>query len=507
MKHGDKSFEIVAPRSRFREGGFGRLFPDLDPWVPLKPDGSVPKDEEELKTLVMDLAREHMIEPSPADTTADSTLPAGYTYFGQFVDHDITLDLTPLSEQQVDPNRLHNFRTPRLDLDCLYGLGPGAQPYLYEPDGAKFRIGRVFDATTADGVETATPTQYQDLPRLSVKAGEQQTALIGDPRNDENTIVAQLHLVFLLAHNELVGAGASFGAARKTLTWLYQWVVWNDYLKRICNTEIWEAALRIKTSSPLKVWEAGFKDVFNWKNSPFMPVEFSAAAYRFGHSLVRDGYRTNNIKGAQLADAIRIFSDDDINLRGFRALRREQVVQWDWFVQMESSFKPSGFPQRARKFDTHLAPALRHLPEDKENPADDKVLLNVLAARNLLRGIRLQLPSGPDVARLLNVPVTPLEPGEPEALWYYILKEAETTEGGQTLGKVGSIIVAATFAGLLLGDSTSFFNLEPGWTPDADPLLSVRKDALTIDGGWTLASVIRLSGVPVSREAFPSISA
>lgn len=493
MKHGDKSFEVVAPRSRFREGGFGRLFPDLAPWEPLKPDGSAPASEAELEDLVMAIAREQMTEPNPGEAAVDSELPAGYTYFGQFVDHDITLDLTPLSEQQVDPNRLQNFRTPRLDLDCLYGLGPGAQPYLYEPDGTHFRIGQIEGAPE------------RDLPRLSVASGAQQTALIGDPRNDENTIVAQLHLVFLQAHNALVDAGATFEAARNTLRWLYQWVVWNDYLSRICDKTIWTSALVHKPSGPTLIWEAGFKDVFNWKNTPFMPLEFSAAAYRFGHTLVRDRYRTNIIKGPRLADAIPIFSAGGDNLRGFRALSRVHAVEWDWFLEMESSI--AGFPQRARKFDTHLAPALRHMPEHKGHEGDEAFILNVLAARNLLRGIRLKLPSGPDVAKALGVPPIALGDGEPGALWYYILKEAETQAGGQTLGTVGSIIVSATFAGLLLGDKSSFFNVEPGWTPDSDPVLGPMKGDLHKgnEPAWTLASIVRLSGLPVSAAEFPRL--
>ena len=489
MQHGVKNFEVTAPRSRFREGGFGRLFPDLEPWVPTKPDGTVPSSAAEMEALVMGIAKAKMTDAGAP--SGDARLPAGYTYFGQFVDHDITLDMTPLSEAQADPNRLQNFRTPRLDLDSIYGLGPGGQPYLYQADGARFRIGKMVDGPNAD------------LARLSVVEGEQQTALIGDPRNDENAIVAQVHLAFLLAHNALVDAGASFEAARRTLYWLYQWIVWNDYVFRITDEAVFSLALVMEpTADGRTAWKSHFDDVYNWRNKPFMPIEFSVAAYRFGHSLVRDSYNTNISKGFADADAITIFSRTDPHLGGFRRLMRERAVEWDWFLPMGSP--AAKFPQRARKFDTKLSNALRHMREEKGHEGDDAFVANVLAARNILRGIRMELPSGTDVAKALNVAPIELEEDEPDALWFYILKEAEQG-GGEHLGTVGSIIVAATFAGLLLGDKLSFFNIEPGWTPETDPLLA-RLDAergLTGDEGkWTLASIIRLSGMPVSAAEF-----
>lgn len=68
-------------------------------------------------------------------------IPAGYTYFGQFIDHDITLDTTSLKEKAVDAAAMIDFRTPALDLDCVYGRGPDDQPYMYEPDGVHLRLG------------------------------------------------------------------------------------------------------------------------------------------------------------------------------------------------------------------------------------------------------------------------------------------------------------------------------------------------------------------------------
>ena len=511
MHHGSKNFEIAAPRSRFYKGGFGRLFPDLPPWKPALESDT----QAELEAHMMEVAERLMTDDGGADK--DSALPSGYVYFGQFVDHDITLDITPLSDAEADPNRLDNFRTPRLDLDCVYGLGPDAQPYLY--DKAKGFNGKL-------RVDHIAETGFLDLPRLSRRRGTQQTAIIGDPRNDENALVAQIQLAWILAHNTLVDEAnaqgltghAAFERARKSLKWLYQWIVWHDYVSRICSPDIHAHALK-RVSSPggRHSWELGYKDVYNWKSSPFMPVEFSVAAYRYGHSLVRTEYQTNIIHG--FPNFTQTFSADGDNLSGFRSLDVDRVVQWDWFLQMTSS-APGIFPQFARAFDTKLAQALSHLPEDADAPGNPMKILNVLAARNLVRGVRMELPSGVDVAKLLNVEPIKLADDEPEALWYYILKEAETASAdnpcggdGMHLGCVGSIIVASTFAGLLKGDPLSFVNLQPGWKPDDDELLQainarrteagtdlLTEDAKDADNPWTLASIIRLSGLPIDAD-------
>ncbi|MEO1550056.1 MAG: hypothetical protein AAFR93_06445, partial [Pseudomonadota bacterium] len=188
-------------------------------------------------------------------------------------------------------------------------------------------------------------------------------------------------------------------------------------------------------------------------------------------------------------------ADDPKDLRGFRPLTEDTVVQWDWFLQMTSSAGP--FPQMARKIDTKLANSLSHLKEGPLGEAE-----NILAFRNLRRGVDLGLPSGLDVARKFGVKQVDLKDHEPESLWYYVLREAETIPGanrGNMLGRVGSIIVCSVFAGLLKGDPCSYVNADPTWTPDTDPLLSGR-DFNQDDASWTLASIIRLSGLPVDQN-------
>lgn len=175
----------------------------------------------------------------------------------------------------------------------------------------------------------------------------------------------------------------------------------------------------------------------------------------------------------------------------------KNVIQWDWFLQMTTSSGP--FPQMARKIDTKLANALAAL---HEGPAGSP--MNVLAFRNLRRGVSFELPSGTATAKKFCLPPTTLAGNEPDALWFYILKEAQSlpgANGGQMLGRLGSLIVCAVFAGLLKGDPRSFFNREPCWTPSDDPLLNDGVDNID-DAEWTLASIIRLSGLPVSDADF-----
>lgn len=496
MAHGSTHFEILAPRSRLYQGPFGRICPELPAWNPNATD---------LDAFLLDIANNQMIElpgKTPGEIAGDNTLiesleaefgsntPAGYTYFGQFIDHDITFDPTSSLMRQNDPNGLLNFRTPRLDLDNVYGRGPSEQPYLYDAEEKhqKLLIGQV------------AGTNLRDLARNS-----QGRALIGDMRNDENTMVSQLQLAFLLAHNELVdrardrGDADPFESARKTLRWLYQHIVWNDFIKRIAIDEVYNCALILEDlCGGRKAWRLGLDDVYSWKDAPYMPVEFSVAAYRFGHSMVRNSYQTNAPhRGFQnfapIFDNTGAAMPDD--LRGFRPMAKENVIQWDWFLPMTTSAGP--FPQNARKIDTKLSNALAALHEDAVGSP-----LNVLAFRNLKRSFSFGLPSGTDVARKYCLNEATLEPGQPDALWFYILREAESlpgTNGGQMLGRLGSTIICAVLAGLLKGDPSSYLNIDPCWSPDQDTLLKPGVDNVD-DDLWTLASIIRLSGLPVDSN-------
>lgn len=454
--HGSATRDLVVPRSPFFRGPFGRLFRELPPWIP---PGANDGDRER---ALADLAGRMLETPAEAaDGGRDNPgVPAAYTYFGQFVDHDITFDPTSSLTKLNDPDRLVNFRTPRFDLDNLYGEGPDDEPFLYDRTRpGHFLLGK------------GPNDREKDLPR-----NEQGTALVGDPRNDENIIVSQLQLAFLRFHNAVMDrvvadglAGReAFHRAQQLVRWHYQWVVLHDFLPRICGPDMVRAVLGERKRTEVSVAHAdGSPHAFDLrfykpKEVPYMPVEFSAAAYRIGHSMVRETYDLNGVVRGRpvfLPPSQNPGPLDD--LRGFRPLPGFWTLDWRRFVDL-----PGGpAAQLTRRIDTKLAHALGKIPAGPgvENP---------LALLNLRRGWRLELPSGQAVARAMGAtPIPNAELGLPpefahEApLWYYILKEAEVVTDGRHLGPVGGRIVAEVFVGLAKGDPNSYFNQDPTWTP------------------------------------------
>jgi hypothetical protein len=396
------------------------------------------------------------------DTSTENTwIAAGYTYLGQFVDHDITFDATSHRKPAGNPRELVNFRTPRLDLDSLYGSGPVVHPFLYDWEHPKSPGARLLVGHNAKGGN-------DDLPR-----NFPGRALIGDARNDENVIVAQIHLLFIQFHNAvldgLVGAPEHwedrFEKAREIVRWHYQWLVVHDFLPKILGDS--------QTSSP-----AGSGGVpkfrHRWRGpdrgEPFIPVEFSAAAFRFGHSMVRREYALQRRTGPQEAPPKPLFPD----LGRLGPLPPDLVIDWERFFK----FDQLGYarePQNSLQMDTSLVSPLLNLPD----------LGGSLARRNLRRAQRLQVPSGQEVAKKLKL--TSLDPDElmleelsgpvkeklleATPLWYYILCEARMTGGGRGkhLGPVGGRIVSEVILGLLASDPTSYVVKDPGWTPDLVP--------------------------------------
>src|SRR3712207_2314410 len=204
---------------------------------------------------------------------------AGMTFLGQFIDHDLTFDPTSSLERQVDPEQISNFRNPTLGLDSVYGAGPGGSPHLYDQSAAGQGIKFLVEPLPGGSGKF-------DLPRNS-----QNVALIGDPRNDENLMVSQLQLAFLMFHNAVVdrvkatpglaSPDQAFAEAQRLVRWHYQWIVLHEFLPLTCGREVVDDVLK------------NGRRLYDWRNAPFMPVEFSVAAYRFGHSQVRPGYVAN----------------------------------------------------------------------------------------------------------------------------------------------------------------------------------------------------------------------
>jgi hypothetical protein len=413
--------------------------------------------------------------------TGNSQIPAGFTYLGQFVDHDITFDATAgIPEGALEPEEIGQGRTPALELDSLYGRGPADSPELYEADGVHLRLG----TTTGRPDFGVTDSFPNDLHRrLESDPGDPQRALIGDPRNDENLIVAQTHVAFLKFHNKVVdrlaatgvGAAELFEESRKTVVQHYPSIVLHDLVRRVTEQGVFDDVL----AHGRRYYFPGGAPA---RTDLCMPVEFSVAAYRLGHSMVRNAYEWNKVfstTGRFMPDLTLffLFSRGSGDLSGEPTLPSDWIV--DWRRMYDFSEQPGGnrHPQLnfTRRIDTNLSNGLQRLPEFAAETEE----LQFLAVRNLLRGRLVGLPTGQDVAAKLGATaLTPAEfasgphaaevlgPGfdQKTPLWFYILKEAEVQQGGLRLGEVGSQLVVETFHGLIAGSEHSILN-EAGWTP------------------------------------------
>jgi hypothetical protein len=398
------------------------------------------------KRLIVDLSLSASNPNNPNHT-------AGTTFFGQFLDHDMTFDAGSRLSQPTEPQSARNSRTPFLDLDSVYGAGFVAQQELYDPsDHVKLKL-------ESGGL-------FEDLPRRA-----DGTAIVGDPRNDENLIIAGLHCAFAAFHNRAVdhvrGEGLSdaadvFAAARRLTTWHYHWLVVNEFLPQIVGQDMVDRVLR-----------RGRRLYTPARGEAFMPVEFQTGTYRMGHSMVRPSYRAN-LAGdsgkpffAFIFDPSQEGSPDPDDLRGgARAPRR--FVGWQTFFDFgDGQVKPN------KRIDTKLSTALFNLPLGAIASHDPPT---ALAQRNLLRHLTWQLPSGQSIARVIGV--TPLAGADLQELaflgvgferstplWFYVLKEAEIFADGLRLGPVGGRIVAEVFIGLLQCDPDSYLAMQPRWRP------------------------------------------
>lgn len=442
--------------------------------------------------LLLELSKSLAAPVDPVSDGADPEenlwVPAGYTYFGQFVDHDLTFDNTS-SLNSADVGAIDrmpsNLRTPRFDLDSLYGDGPDAQPFLYAKDGASllFKDGNTDGDPQNPGQVLTFPNQAdQDLLRSS-----NGRAIIGDKRNDENSIVSQIQLTFVKFHNAVVDkishdskffkdfkpltGTALFEAARNEVRWAYQKLVIEDFLPRIVKAEVFNDLNLAETPQRRQSLYA----LYTEDKRSNLPREFVVAAYRFGHSGVRAGYRLNGSPDGGTKLSIFVPSDEadpnsDKSLLGFDPLPKTHTIDdWGRFFPIS---KPMAFQslgpvvdgddptlrlQFAYKLDPTLVDPLTILPPQvlptspnpggaiqevkdaiKPDSLPDMKGRPSLALLNLLRGNNYRVQSGQAIARVLKekglrgknfAPVEPLDPkylitrvrvSDPPAIWKFI---------------------------------------------------------------------------------------
>ena len=385
---------------------------------------------------------------------------AGMTFLGQFVDHDITLDATSAIGTAIDPRNIRNIRTPSLDLDCVYGDGPEASGFMYSRKHEGFLLFGRKDSPL-------------DLPRTSHGA-----ALIGDFRNDENIIVSQVQGAFICLHNILMNLAEesstdhadirscaemnirrevwhdiippnlmNFEQVRRFVRLHYQWIILHELLPAFVDDKIIASTLE--------------QDPF-WDLGPVMPVEFSVAAYRFGHATVQPEY---NLKKGDKARQL-------FAMNGFSPRGPESDIEMAQFFDVRGSRA-----QKALPVGTEMAATLFKLPDNIVNAplhwGEHEIPIpqaKKLALRNILRDrTTMQLASGQQAARHLGfdpllAPQVLRDNGiDKTPLWFYCLQEAQQLGAGR-LTNVGGSIVASVIIRLLKLDPTSVLN-----TPDFTP--------------------------------------
>ncbi|MER0238362.1 peroxidase family protein [Fulvimarina sp. MAC8] len=420
-----------------------------------------------LKRRAIVEAYEKLVDGMSSSDTVEGPADAGMTFLGQFIDHDITLDATSELGTLIDPRSIRNLRTPNLDLDCVYGDGPEASPYLYS-----------HEEKTKNFLIFGRKDSPLDLQRNSYGPDSHGRALIGDPRNDENIIVSQIQGAFICLHNILMshakaGQGVEhdiescalmnvrskawedfvpdhkklFEEVRRFIRLHYQWIILNDFLPSFVD--------------PAVIRKVANHDPFG-AHAPIMPVEFSVAAYRFGHATVQPTYCLRDG-----TSPVQLFK-----MEGFKPRGTEQDIEMGQFFS-----HGGGKAQKARPVGPSMADILFTLPDNVANDMPEwggvkltKAQGKKLGLRNILRDrATLEVPSGQQMARHLGIKELAAPPALKEAhidktpLWFYCLQEAGEMGHGKLTG-VGGTIVASVIMRILRFDPDSVLHV-----PDFKP--------------------------------------
>jgi hypothetical protein len=427
-----------------------------------------------------------------------SRIPAGFTYLGQFIDHDLTFDKTDVMlGENVSPAQLLQARSPSLDLDSLYGAGPQdpGSARFYEADGLHLRMGKTV------GAEGIPAKDGFDLLRgAGDTAAKKRRAIIPDKRNDENLAVAQTHLAFIRFHNRVVDSlpasvppAQRFTQARELVTKHYQWMIRTDYLPRICANRVVNDVF----TNGRKAFEVGAPAT----DVPTMPIEFSVAAFRLGHSMIRRAYNWNKLfdNDTGTLDLLFTFSATGGNLGGKQRLLSIWIADFRRLYDFKEANRPdlavpAGKFNRAMRIDTTLVNPLKNLPPGAfggpQVPQNDPRAN--LAFRNVTRAKMVKLATGQQMATFLKnrgVTLTKLTNAQlrdgnngakldgltqaqraallkDTPLWFYVLREAELNSGRLT--GVGARIVTETFHRAIEGSQASIVR-DPAWRPTLGP--------------------------------------
>jgi len=427
-----------------------------------------------------------------------SQIPAGFTYLGQFIDHDLTFDRTSVMlGANISPAAMLQGRSPSLDLDSLYGAGPQdpESAKFYEADGLHLKVGKT---VAAGGIPAKNGF---DLPRgAGNTVAKKRKAIIPDPRNDENLVVAQTHLALMRFHNRVVDTqlggvppSQKFAAARELVTKHYQWMIRTDYLTRICQATVVSNVF----NQGRKAFEVGATPT----DVPTMPIEFSIAAFRLGHAMIRRAYNWNKEfdDGAGTLDWLFIFSAGGGDLFGEQRLASNWIADFRRLYDFNEANKPNlAVPaakfNRAMRIDTTLVNPLKNLPTGSfggpnvpfNDPRANLAFRNLARAKmvklatgqqmatflkgkgvNLTKLTKKQIRDGNNGAQLDNLTQTQLAAFLKDTpLWFYILREAELN-GGKLKG-VGARIVAETMHRAMEGSQHSIVR-DPTWKPTLGP--------------------------------------
>lgn len=498
----------TAPRHP--DDSFSRMFPGLPPYAPATPEAREQAQKLGVKGGVID-ALDLLTDPiqsilNPAvhspNNPDNPNMTAGMTFFGQFLDHDLTLALKAPLNEPTQPRRTTNFRTAEFDLDSLYGKGPDGSPELYDTSSGTIKF-RVEAIPGSEQVSRKGAVRF-DLPR-----DPNNNAIIGDSRNDENIAISQFHLAMLMFHNAITdrvrqdpafanrSAKDVFNEVQRQVRWHYQWIILNEFLPLTIGQNRVDEILRTGPRFYRVTDRSQDAQFRNAIREPLIPVEFAVAAYRFGHSQVRPSYRVNF--GAAPGSEFFAFVFDDSadpndpnpnDMRGGKRAPR-RFIDWQTFFKLDDvNFRPN------KRIDTKLSTPLMLLPGSRgPAPGLPNDGVQSLPSRNLMRHVNFGIPSGQAIARVMGVRIltpeqlTELAPFGMERntpLFYYLLKEAEIFENGLRMGPVGSRIIGEVFIGLLKADKDSYLTVNRNWKPTLPSATS---------GDFEIADLLRFAGV------------